>query len=259
MYINTQSEGLTAPRSVGGYTELYQSGQVANLTLASNDTYSGVINKITYTVTRLSDNTSVTYVAGGNDSGLEDLHDDYITVSANANGDGIRVSCDTAMPAEDETYFYRVSATARFVSGIEKTANITLLVCDDVTPIVSSNQVIFNPVNDSFTTQTGASIGRNYFYRVDLMCLTGTIDFSSYASTLPNLVTSNGSYLFKYIPNVTGIILDGCTIANTAQSIQGNDKTQFTFANMTKLENLSIQNCTSLTGNVDLTMCPDLL
>jgi hypothetical protein len=26
MYINTQSEGLTAPRSVGGYTELYQSG-----------------------------------------------------------------------------------------------------------------------------------------------------------------------------------------------------------------------------------------
>lgn len=259
MYINTQSEGLTAPRSVGGYTELYQSGQVANLTLASNDTYTGVINKITYTVTRLADNTSVTYVAGGNDSGLEDLHDDYITVSANANGDGIRVSCDTAMPGEDEMYFYRISATARFVSGIEKTANVTILVCDDVTPIVSSNQVLFNPVNDSFTTQTGASIGRNYFYKVDLMSLTGTIDFSSYASTLPNLVTSNGSYLFKYIPNVTGIILDGCAIANTAQSIQGNDKTQFTFANMTKLENLSIQNCTSLTGNVDLTMCPDLL
>ena len=49
------------------------------------------------------------------------------------------MSCDTAMPAEDEMYFYRVSATARFVSGVEKTANVTVLVCDDVIPIVSSN------------------------------------------------------------------------------------------------------------------------
>jgi len=90
------------------------------------------------------------------------------------------------------------------------------------------------------------------------MVLTGTIDFTSYAATLPNLVTSNGSYLFKYLPNVTGIILDGCNITNTANNIQGDDKRQFLFDNMVNLRTLSIQNCTGLTGDVDLTMCTEI-
>ena len=258
MYINAQTEGLIAPRNVGGYTELYQSGQGVNLTLASNDTYTGVINKVTYTLTRLSDNASVSYIAGGSGADLSELHDDYIVVQPNRTNDGLKISCDAAMPGEDEMYFYKVTATARFVSGIEKTAEITVMVCDDVIPIVSSNQVLFNPVNDSFTTQTGSSIGRNYFYKADLLSLTGTINFSSYSATLPNLVTSNGSYLFKYIPNITGIVLDGCSITDTSNSIQGEDKRQFLFTNTTKLETLSIQNCTGLVNDVDITMCPDI-
>jgi len=71
--------------------------------------------------------------------------------------------------------------------------------------------------------------------------MTGTIDFSSQASELLNLVTVNGSYLFRYLANITGIILDGCTnITQTNNSIAGENKNQLVFTNMTKLQNLSI-------------------
>jgi len=163
------------------------------------------------------------------------------------------------MPDNDEMVYYRLTATARFMSGLEKTNIVTVLVSDDAIPVVSSTQTIFSPINDAFIAQLGSALGRNYFYKVDLMSLTGTIDFSSYAANIPNLVTSNGSYLFKYLTNVTGIILDGCTnITNTASSIQADDKRQFLFDNMPNLRTLSIQNCTGLTGDVDLTTCNDL-
>jgi len=145
------------------------------------------------------------------------------------------------MPTNDAMEFYTVSAVTRFVSGKEITAAATIVVSDDVLSIVQSNQVLYNPVNDTYTTQFGSPIGRNYIYKMDLYALNGTIDFTNYVSTLPNLVTANGSYLFKYLPNVTGIILDGFTsLTNTSNSIQDNDKTQVNFSNMTSLQTLSI-------------------
>jgi len=258
MYINTVNQGLIAPRTVANYIGLYQSGQAVNMYVTSNETYTGKINKVTYTITRNIDGASVQYIAGGSTSDLDNLHDDYISVTANNDKTGLIISSDSAMPADESSYFYTITAVVRFISGLERTTTYTLVISDDGTPIVSSNQVMFNAVNDAFTTQTGSSIGRNYFYKVDLMVLTGTIDFTSYAATLPNLVTSNSSYLFKYLPNVTGIILDGCNITNTANNIQGDDKRQFLFDNMVNLRVLSIQNCTGLTGNIDLTMCPEI-
>ena len=258
MTIATVNQELIAPRTVADYIELYQSGQAVNMYVTSNETYTGKINKVTYTITRNIDGVSVQYIVGGSTSDLDNLHDDYISVTANNDKTGLRISSDSAMPADESSYFYTITAVVRFTSGLERTVTSTLVISDDGTPIVSSNQVMFNAVNDAFTTQTGSSIGRNYFYKVDLMVLTGTIDFTSYAATLPNLVTSNGSYLFKYLPNVTGIILDGCNITNTANNIQGDDKRQFLFDNMVNLRTLSIQNCTGLTGDVDLTMCPEI-
>ena len=41
--------------------------------------------------------------------------------------------------------------------------------------------------------------------------MNGTIDFHTAGANLTSLGTANGSYLFKYLPNITGIILDGCT------------------------------------------------
>ena len=43
------------------------------------------------------------------------------------------------------------------------------------------------------------------------MILTQPIDFSTVGADLPSMVTSNGSYLFRYLPNCEGINLDGCS------------------------------------------------
>jgi hypothetical protein len=43
------------------------------------------------------------------------------------------------------------------------------------------------------------------------MALTHEIDFSTSGADLLNLVTYNNDYLFKYLMNCEGIILDGCT------------------------------------------------
>ena len=258
-FINIENEGQITPRTVGSYIEFYQTGQQARFFVDTNDTYTGTINKITYSIKRNSDNTTVTYVDGGNGTGLAELYDDYITVTSYNNKHGVRIHCDAAMPVDDAMEFYTITAVTRFVSGREITATSIFIVSDDVLPIVQSNQVLYNPINDAFTTQFGSSIGRNYIYKIDLYVLNGTIDFTNYVSTLPNLVTANGTYLFKYLPNVTGIILDGFTsLTNTSNSIQDNDKTQVNFSNMISLETLSIKNCTGLTGNIDLTQCPDI-
>jgi hypothetical protein len=56
MYIDMQNLGRVAPRTASGYIEFYTSSMSARLFVNSADTYTGEINRITYTFTRLSDN-----------------------------------------------------------------------------------------------------------------------------------------------------------------------------------------------------------
>ena len=124
---------------------------------------------------------------------------------------------------------------------------------------MSSQSAMYTSINNSWIQQFGSPIGRNSIYKLDLYMLNGTIDFSTQGANLPNLVTANGSYLFKYLDNITGINLNGCiNITQTNNSIQGEDKSQFLFDNMVSLQNLYVQYCSNLTGTVDLSHCTDI-
>ena len=79
------------------------------------------------------------------------------------------------------------------------------------------------------------------------MALVGTLDFSSAGSSLANLTTYNSDRLLKYLPNITGLVFDGCTNLPSSEMV---------FTNMPHLQTLSIQNCSSLTGTIDLSGCP---
>lgn len=254
MYIDMQNLGRVAPRTIPGYVEFYASTMSARLFVNSADTYTGEINRITYTFTRLSDNQTATYVDGGSNTGLTEFYDDYLTLT-NGSPNGVRINADSAMPVGDVLLKYTLTATVLFKSGVSKTATANIIVSDDSTAIVMSSQsVMFNVINTAWTTQYGSAIGRNNFFKVDLMSLTGTLDFSTAGANLSNLLTANGSYLFRYLPNLTGLNLDGCTnITNVNNSI-----TQIDFTYMTALQNLSIQSCTGLIGNIDITMCTDI-
>jgi len=48
---------------------------------------------------------------------------------------------------------------------------------------------MYSALNDAWTTQFGSALGKNNFYKVDLMALNTEVDFSSYASGLASLTT----------------------------------------------------------------------
>jgi hypothetical protein len=171
---------------------------------------------------------------------------------------GIKITVDSAMPEDPK--FYTLTARAVFTSGYEQTSTINIVVQQDSDIIVpASKSSMFNPLNTTWETQFGSPIGKNNMYKVDLMAITDVVDFSASGSELPNFVTYNNDYLFKYLINCEGIIIDGCTsLQNTADAITGSDKNQFNFSNMTKLKKFYAQNCTGLTGTIDLSMCTDL-
>jgi hypothetical protein len=173
------------------------------------------------------------------------------------NGDpnGIRINADTAMPSGEDLLYYKLTATISFKSGASRTTTSNIIVSDDSAPIVMSSQsFMYNVINTAWTTQYGSGIGRNNFYKVDLASLTGTLDFTPVKNDIANLLTANGSYLLRYLPNLTGLTLDDCdNITNVSNSIS-----QLDFTYMAGLRNLSIQGCAGITGNIDISACADI-
>lgn len=255
LFIEIENKAMVAPRVIPGYTEFYISGQSARFFAKSNQQYSGVINKTTYTFTRLSDNKSVQYVDGGFSDQLSNLYDDYITISAD-NTSGVVISADTAMPSNEDLLMYRLDVEVLFKSGYRANASKSIVLGDDSSAIVMSSSLLYTPINNAWQSQFGSTIGRNNIYKIDLMVLTEEIDFSDIGSELPSMTTTNGSYLFKYLLNCTGIILDGCT---QITSFNNSNINQMNFSNMTHLQKLSIQNCIGLTEDIDLTDNSEIL
>ena len=136
----------------------------------------------------------------------------------------MKISADAAMPSTPQ--FYTLSARVLFTSG--RTINITntLVIQEDFDIIVSSAKTnMYNPINTAWTAQFGSAIGKNSLYKIDLMAITNEIDFSTQGIDLPNFVTYNNDYLFKYLLNCEGIIMDGCSvIENTNDNIVGSNK-----------------------------------
>lgn len=253
LFIDVENKGSSIIRQIPGWTEFYTSGQSARFFVNSQQSYTGKINKITYTFIRMSDNKKVTYIEGGPSDDLNNLYDDYITASK-SNTNGIILSADTAMPSNDDLIIYKLEAEVLFKSGYKIQAYRNIILGDDSSPIIMSSSLLYTPINNAYQIQYGTSIGRNNIYKIDLMSLEQLIDFSILGEQLPSFATNNGSYLFKYLPNCEGINMDGCTaITNLNNNIQGTDKNQMNFSYMTKLKNLSIQNCTGLTEDIDLT------
>jgi hypothetical protein len=171
---------------------------------------------------------------------------------------GIKITVDSAMPEDPK--FYILTAKAVFTSGYEQTSTINIVVQQDSDIIVpASKSSMFNPLNTTWETQFGSPIGKNNMYKIDLLAITDTVDFSPYASELPNLLTYINTSLLDYLPNCQGIILDGCTLVpSEVQSLVGSDKNHMKFSKMKALKTLSIQNCTGLTEDIDLTVCPNI-
>lgn len=107
MFIDYENVGRITPRVLPDYIELYASTMAVRFFVNSNDSYTGEINKITYTISRRDNNQSASYIDGGNDSALGEFYDDYVTLQK-GNPSGIKVSADSAMPYEGTMLLYDV-------------------------------------------------------------------------------------------------------------------------------------------------------
>lgn len=258
LFMNTRAESNISLRTAPGFIEFPQTGASASFYVDSNQEYTATMRNITYTLTRLSDNATVQYVTGGSTTSMDSFTDPYITVRKSTNVDGMKITADSAIPSTAQ--YYTLVGRVLYSSGHTIDVTATLVIQDDSSIIVSSAKTsMYNPINAAWTAQFGSAIGKNSLYKIDLMALTHGIDFSTSGVDLPNFVTYNNDYLFKYLINCEGLILDGCTSLTTETTISGNSVNQFNFSNMTKLKKFHAQNCTGLTGTIDLTMCPGIL
>ena len=97
------------------------------------------------------------------------------------------------------------------------------------------------------------SVDGHYYYNNQLM------NVSDNLNSITNLISPAGGSIFNYLPNITGIKLDGLVIESvTRDDSNYEDVVNVDVTGLTKLEKFSIQNCIGLDQTIDLTDCPNI-
>lgn len=255
MKLAYDNKTLTVPRETPLYIAFHQQGMAIDAYANSAQNYTATIRDIRYIITDGSTNTTEYNTKTGvitdtwNDSRF------FITKGQK----GVNLSWPYSVPDDDEIISYNIKAIVTFVSGKQITVEKDLIVLQDSAVIINSlKTVMYNAIKSCWEEQFGETFGITNIYRTHLLSLHGELEFvESNGNTLDNLVTQQNTTLLKYIPNVTSLIFDGCTnLTFSNPNITENSGAQFIFTNMPHLQTLSIQNCTSLTGTIDLSGCP---
>ena len=259
----TGSGNISLIRTAGNIVTLHQNGMQCNLFMSTNSiSYTASVNSIVYTITNGEYTTTYSSTAGPTWSG--DLYNvgDRLSIQENTQPLGMsNTKCikATAMsvPYNDDIYEYTITAVIEFLSNKRMTATRKILVMNDSTAVVISTQKnLYAAFQNSWQSQFGEQLTRS-LYRTDLLSMTGTITFNT---NVENIIAYSGPVsILKYLPNITGLIFDNNTnITNKFTTLQGQQIDQIIFDNNSNLQILSIQNCTGLTEDIDLTDCQNI-
>ena len=151
------------------------------------------------------------------------------------------------------------------IGGMIRTLSQNFVLVKD-SPVAAPGSVIWGLINHAYVQQFGENYPEMSFYKSICKVLTGTVSVdgqyqqgAQWVYVYDNLdkvsnLLYNGESIFISLPNITGIKLDGLQIPSASNNIVNVDLT-----NITKLRTFSIQNCTGLTSDFDLTNQSDLL
>jgi hypothetical protein len=143
-----------------------------------------------------------------------------------------------------------------------KTINIVIDNDSVALHTVSVSQGVQGTLTDRFNAIYGQGTAPTGFFKSDLYSLYGTLDFSGHASSVGTVFASNGQPLLKYLPNINGLIFDGCSNVQPTGSSFGTYDSQtntLVFETLPNLTTLSFANCNaSDTGILDLTGCENI-
>ena len=270
--IDATRVGINNLRTAPNIITLWENSMGCNVFVSTEDSYTAKVREIVYTITDPSGHVhTYSTTTGPSWTGECGSLDRNLEVYQNSNPIGmdntscIRVMCSGGtVPSNNDIYEYIVDARIAYTSNVETELHSKILVMQDEDAITDSlHELLYTPISNLWNTQFGEPLTKVYLYRTDLLTLTGTLDFTGADSlvsgqTFNNLIVNNGRHsLLEYIPNVTGLILDGCANLTTSYlPLQGSEIPNVVFDNMPHLQTLSIQNCSSLTGTIDLSNCP---
>ena len=149
---------------------------------------------------------------------------------------------------------YRIDCEIK-IGGMVRILSANLVLVKDFI-VAPEGSALWGIINNSYVQQNGVNYSRGSFYRSITDFITGTISvdgqynnngtWTTVGSSLSSTIY-NGHSIFEYLPNITGIKLDGSTFASTIEGI-----ININLTNITGLTTFSIQNCTNLTGDIDL-------
>lgn len=166
------------------------------------------------------------------------------------------IMLSAGISAMDNTiYTFILLADVNLGGKVERLTK-TVIVMNDLSPIVRADgSYLYLALNDLYTSQNGE--GTEVFYRSTLMSLVGTLDLSPYPN-ITRLAVSTNKSIFYYLTALTGIIMDGCNQIEDTFDNGGTIINQIDFSNIPTLRTLSIQQCTSLVNDIDLSNNEDI-
>jgi hypothetical protein len=137
---------------------------------------------------------------------------------------------------------YRVDCEIK-IGGMVRTLSTNLILIKDFI-VAAEGTPLWGIINNAYYQQNNANYSRGSFYRSITNFITGTISVDGQYNnngtwtTVGSSLTStiyNGHSIFEYLPNITGIKLDGSTFASTIEGI-----TNINLTNITGLLTFSI-------------------
>lgn len=200
---------------------------------------------------------------------LTQIDDDYLAIQQSNDTDNYDTNPSISLSCENvpyDTESYNVQIIINYVSGTTKTVDIPFIVIDDSTPIVVPGTGLYTCINRMYKEITDVEKAAGY-YRSDLELLTNTFDLSQTEQERNTLeLIANNKSVFKYLPNITGIILDNTKVQKDGYVEEYEegvavDSRNIVLDNCTKLKSFSMKNCTNYSDNIediDLSKCIEI-
>ena len=234
---NLKSEFYLKPTSTG-FTATINSIEYAYYNYAESGNGSGFIKSEI-----LSQNDSNITTIGTNG-------DDPLAYTKDSTNNGISLK---TISVTDNMSLYRLIARVS-IGGRDlmfKYANI--IVINDSTPVLqkSSSNALFLAISNKYANDFSLAGAYFDFYKTHLMSMTGELSFVNYKD-VSTFATTFGDTIFKYVPNLTSLIFDGCTnnILNDSQLV--GDANPMNFDNINNLTSVSMNNCVNTSGTLTI-------
>lgn len=157
---------------------------------------------------------------------------------------------------------YRVLLSTQVGGRNEQIFYINIILTDDSRVIIAadSTNYLYQALKRLYDSEYAANISG--FYKTHLLSLYGSLTFYGTDNgtqydfrTVTSLTTDQGDTVFNYLNYITAVDLTGCSLlmvdSNNASSI-------FNFTGTPNLLQFTLNGCTSVTGTVDFTTCPNV-